>query len=61
MVKLTDVLPACADEPLDPRFPKSPSKLKMYNEAVEAYKREYERYSTDAFDSDLKGEVHSAF
>ena len=52
MIKWMDFV--CEDEPLDPRFPKSPSKLKMYNEAVEAYKREYERYSTDAFDSDLK-------
>ena len=49
----------CEDEPLDPRFPKSPSKLKLYREAVEAYKKAYEKYSGNVFDNDLtRGDIN---
>lgn len=36
----------CPDEKADPRFEKSPSKLKLYNEAVERYEKSYSEWST---------------
>ncbi|MBR0133125.1 MAG: hypothetical protein IJM14_08625 [Lachnospiraceae bacterium] len=35
----------CPDEKADPRFEKSPGKLKLYYEAVEKYEKAYEKWS----------------
>ena len=50
MQKLMDF--ECTDDPIDPRYPKGPSEIKLYREAIEEYCRAYAKWSGKNMDAE---------